>query len=307
MHQNLIPLLAFVCIFAAVGAVLLALRDMFVSKKKRELPLRQQVRAFPSRNGDKELGPIAKFDQWFSLLAYQSGLRMSTVSAAAMIIIGGAGLGTIVWAGTDNIAFGLCGGMVGAAMSFALIIEIRRRRMAKFEANFPDAIDILSRAVRAGESLEQSVELVAGAVTEPVRGEFRRCSKHLEMGLSISATMESFAERLDQSDVRIFSSTVAIHREGGGNLAESMDRLARLIRDRLDYRRQMKSASSAGRFSVMVIFLLAPLLLAYLFIFKPEYGLGLWNDPIGRGMLMLSFVGQIAGLIWVTRLLKTDY
>lgn len=307
MDQNLLPLTAFISIFSAVGALLFAMRDVLLPSRNKNQTLRQQMRNLPNLRDGKPTTAVAKFDRWFTLLAYQNGLRLSTTSMALFIIIGGGVVGVFAWAGTDNMIVALAAGLVGSALTLAIIAAVRRRRMTKFETEFPDAIDILARAVRAGESLEQSVELVASAVKDPVAGEFRRCSRHLEMGLGISATMQSFADRIDQSDVRIFCSTVSIHREGGGNLAESMDRLARLVRDRLDYRRQMKSSSSAGRFSIMVIFILAPLLLAYLFIFRPEYGLGLWNDPIGRWMLVLSVAGQMAGLFWVSRILKLDY
>ena len=127
------------------------------------------------------------------------------------------------------------------------------------------------------------------------------------MGLSVPATVQSLGDRIGQSDVKIFSSTLAIHRDGGGNLAEALERLASLIRDRLDYRRQMSSVTSGGRFSVLVILVLAPLLFGYLFLIRPEYGMGLWQDPIGRWMLLTSIAGQALGMFWVSQILKSDY
>ena len=106
--------------------------------------------------------------------------------------------------------------------------------------------------------------------------------------------------------VRIFSSAISVHRDAGGNIAETLERLARVIRDRRNYHRQMRAVTGAGRISVLVIAALGPLLFAYLFLFQPEYGQGLWEDSVGRGMLMLAVVLQVVGLFWVSRLLKSD-
>lgn len=307
MEQHLLPLTAFLSIVSAVGALLFGMRDMFRSKKDKKVELRQLVRILPRERDGEPKGIVEKFDRWFVLLLYQSGLGWSVPLALSAVIVMGLLVGSFVYVATENPAFTLLAAMTAMVLFVVIIAMVRSRRMKKFEELFPNSLDIMARAVRAGESLEQAVELVSNASQEPVASEFRRCSNQLEMGLSVPATMQSLSDRIGQTDVKIFSSTLSIHREGGGNLAESLDRLASLIRDRLDYRRQMRSGSSAGRFSVLIILILAPILLAYLFLFKPEYGMGLWDDPIGRWMLVLSIVGQAIGLFWVSRILKTDY
>ena len=208
---------------------------------------------------------------------------------------------------TEEAPVSILAGLLMMPGVMGILVGIRRRRMKKFEEQFPNSLDILARAVRAGESVEQAIELVSKSTQEPVASEYRRCSNQLEMGLSVPATVQSLGDRIGQSDVKIFSSTLAIHRDGGGNLAEALERLASLIRDRLDYRRQMSSVTSGGRFSVLVILVLAPLLFGYLFLIRPEYGMGLWQDPIGRWMLLTSIVGQVLGMFWVSQILKSDY
>ncbi|MEC8862399.1 MAG: type II secretion system F family protein [Planctomycetota bacterium] len=217
------------------------------------------------------------------------------------------GAGGFVFVLTEEAPVSILTGLLIMPSVMGILVGIRRRRMKKFEQQFPNSLDILARAVRAGESVEQAIELVSKSTQEPVASEYRRCSNQLEMGLSVPATVQSLGDRIGQSDVKIFSSTLAIHRDGGGNLAEALERLASLIRDRLDYRRQMSSVTSGGRFSVLVILVLAPLLFGYLFLIRPEYGMGLWQDPIGRWMLLTSIVGQVLGMFWVSQILKSDY
>ncbi len=307
MEQTLLPIAAFVAVLSAVGAVLFGLRDLFSSQEKKRLELKQLVRILPKNSDQDSQGGVQRFDRWFTLLLYQSGLGLAAGAAVMLFVLCAAGAGGFVFVLTEEAPVAILTGLMMMPVVMGVLVGIRRRRMKKFEQQFPNSLDILARAVRAGESVEQAIELVSQSTQEPVASEYRRCSNQLEMGLSVPATVQSLGDRIGQSDVKIFSSTLAIHRDGGGNLAEALERLASLIRDRLDYRRQMSSVTSGGRFSVLVILVLAPLLFGYLFLIRPEYGMGLWQDPIGRWMLLTSIVGQVLGMFWVSQILKSDY
>ena len=307
MDQTLLPIAAFVAVLSAVGAVLFGLRDLFSSREKKRLELKQLVRILPKGTDRDSQGGVQRFDRWFTLLLYQSGLGLAAGAAVMLFALCAIGTGGFVFILTEEAPVSILAGLLMMPGVMGILVGIRRRRMKKFEEQFPNSLDILARAVRAGESVEQAIELVSKSTQEPVASEYRRCSNQLEMGLSVPATVQSLGDRIGQSDVKIFSSTLAIHRDGGGNLAEALERLASLIRDRLDYRRQMSSVTSGGRFSVLVILVLAPLLFGYLFLIRPEYGMGLWQDPIGRWMLLTSIVGQVLGMFWVSQILKSDY
>ena len=307
MEQILLPIAAFVAVLSAVGAVLFGLRDLFSSQEKKRLELKQLVRILPKETGQDSQRAVQRFDRWFTLLLYQSGLSLAAGTAVMLFFLCAAGAGGFVFVLTEEAPVAILAGLMMMPVVMGVLVGIRRRRMKMFEEQFPNSLDILARAVRAGESVEQAIELVSQSTQEPVASEYRRCSNQLEMGLSVPATVQSLGDRIGQSDVKIFSSTLAIHRDGGGNLAEALERLASLIRDRLDYRRQMSSVTSGGRFSVLVILVLAPLLFGYLFLIRPEYGMGLWQDPIGRWMLLTSIAGQALGMFWVSQILKSDY
>jgi tight adherence protein B len=127
------------------------------------------------------------------------------------------------------------------------------------------------------------------------------------MGLGVPAVMRTLAARFDLMDVRIFSNALGIHRQAGGNLAVMLERLAAVIRDRMDYHRHLKSVTGAGRLSVMLVLALGPILFTYLFFLQPEYGQSLWKDSLGRGMLVFAAISQTIGLVWVMRVLRRDY
>jgi tight adherence protein B len=127
------------------------------------------------------------------------------------------------------------------------------------------------------------------------------------MGLAIPACMKSLSQRVPLMDVRIFCNALAVHRQAGGNLPITLERLSEVIRDRMAYHRQLKSVTAGGRFSAMLISILGPILFVYLFVFQPQYGGKLLEDPMGQTMLMIAILCQIVGFVWVTWLIKKDY
>jgi tight adherence protein B len=139
--------------------------------------------------------------------------------------------------------------------------------------------------VRAGESLDQAMQLVGEAVSEPVASEYRRCAKQLEMGLSVSATMQALSYRINIMDIRIFATALSVHRESGGNLPETLERLAKVIRDRMAYIQHQQSVTASGRISAFIIAVIGPILAGYLFIVQPEYGQGLWSQNLSVCLL----------------------
>jgi len=208
---------------------------------------------------------------------------------------------------TEDLLYTGLATLLTIALSFVVLSIAYRRVMRQFEDQFPAALDLLARAVRAGESLDQALVMIGDSVSDPVASEFRRIAKHLEMGLSLSAAMKSFAYRVPTVDVRIFASALSVHRQSGGNLPITLERLARVIRDRMSYQRQLRSVTGAGRISAMIIAALGPILFLYLFFVQPEYSQVLWNDPTGRIVLIMAAVSQIVGLLIISRMLRSRY
>lgn len=306
MDINLISVIVFASC-AVVGGALMSLVRSWWQRAPEEEAAPQQLRRLPKLHDVESVGFVAQFDAWFERMLSLSGWNLSSLEGAAVILLLALTSGGSVLVLTDNLFLTVvAAGASVAALGIALVIA-QQRRLAQFETQFPSALDLLARAVRAGESLEQSLTLVGDASIGPVGIEMRRCSKQLEMGLPLSACMRGLTQRIRLMDVRIFGNAVAVHREAGGDLPLTLDRLAAVIRDRQRYQAQLKGVTAAGRLSSILILILGPLLFLFLFFGHPEYGQKLLTDTMGQYMLGIAVVLQVIGVIWVTKLLKSDY
>ena len=269
--------------------------------------LQRELRRLPRLRDEETTGSINKFDVWFERMLYMSGWNMTPIEGALLIVlvmlIGG---GTALLVSESGLLTLLAATLMTLGV-FGVLAVATQRRLAAFESQFPMALDLLARAVRAGESFDQSLALVSEAADEPVGIELRRCTKQLEMGLPLQTCMRGLAQRLDLMDVRIFANAVAVHRDAGGSLPTVLERLAEMIRDRQSCHRQLRIVTGAGRMSALLITALGPILFVYMFVFQPEYGHKLVDDPMGRWMLVGAVVAQVTGIVWVLRLLKNDY
>lgn len=305
MEAQLISLVSFAGIASACGAVLLGARDVL---RRRETVQPEVVRRLPRRSRETDQSSLTgRFDHWFERTLYLSGWPLNPQAAMLLHVLVAVLLGGSVFVLTENPLLTGIAAIAGFMAVLLWMIVSQRRRVAKFSEQLPGALDLLARAVRAGESLDQAIDLVGRSSHEPLATEFRRCSGQLQMGLSLAATMEGLTDRFDLIDVRILANTLATHRDIGGNLAETLERLAEVIRDRRAFRRQLKSVTGAGRFTALFIATLGPLLFGYMFIFQPDYGRKLLEDPLGRTLLTYAVISQLVGLFWVMRLLKSDY
>ena len=303
---SLVSLISFASIVSGCGAVFLGVRDLF-SRRNRNTALNRELRRLPKLRDMEPSGLTERFDVWFERTLYLSGLNMTPLEGVLLITLVTLAGGGAMFLATLNEVFTLLTTMVLVTLVFTTLVIVARRRTTKFEQQFPMALDLLARAVRAGESFDQSLVLVGEASEEPVASELKRCAKQLELGLSVQNCMQGIAQRVNLMDVRIFANAVAVHRESGGNLSVTLERLAEVVRDRQSYHRQLRSITGAGRLSSMLITALGPILFLYLFVFQHEYGRRLVEDPMGKWMLVIAVICQITGIIWVLRLLKSEY
>jgi tight adherence protein B len=187
--------------------------------------------------------------------------------------------------------------VVGCFLPIAVVINLRKRRFNKFEEFLPQAIELLSRAVRSGHSLSSSIEVIGEELPEPVSGEFRIVYDEQRFGLSMRDAMLNLAERIPLVDVKFFTVAVLLQREAGGNLAEILDKLAVVIRERFKIMRQVKVYTAQGRMSMIILLLLPFALAGMISYFSPSSMRLLITDPIGQkligvglGMLTMGFI-----------------
>lgn len=199
------------------------------------------------------------------------------------------------------------GAAVGALIPYIHASRRRKRRFDRFEENFPEAIDLLGRAIRAGHAFSTGLRVVSEESPEPISGEFRQVYEEQKFGLPLSESLLALADRLSLLDVRIFVTAVLIQLESGGNLAEILDNLSKIIRDRFRFRRQLRTHTAHGRMTGIVLGM-APIVAGVgMFTLNPEYMRVLFTEPLGRLMLAMAAGLQLIGFIAVRRIMDIDF
>ncbi len=190
--------------------------------------------------------------------------------------------------------------VAAAFIPLALIAWKRRRRLRTFEENFPQALDLLGRAVRAGHAFTTGLEMIAKESAEPLAGEFRTTFEEQNFGLPLRDALLNMTERVPLIDVRFFVTSLLIQKETGGNLAEILDGLARVIRDRFRIYRDVRVRTAQGRLTAAILIGLPPFMMTMLSIINPHYLRVLFTDPVGPVVIAVAATLQVIGsaIIW---------
>jgi len=199
--------------------------------------------------------------------------------------------------------------LVGAVAASAPFIVLRlkgAKRQRQFEEQFPEALDLIARALRAGHALTTGLGMVADEMKDPVGGEFRLIHDRQNYGMPLAEALRDFGARVPLLDARFFVTAVLTQRESGGNLAEVLDNLATLIRERFKVKRQVRTVSAHGRITGWVLSFLAPVLAAVLTLLAPQHMLLMIEDPIGVQMIFGAMVLQIIGVIAIRRIIDIE-
>jgi tight adherence protein B len=182
----------------------------------------------------------------------------------------------------------------------------RRSRLRKFEEQFPEAIDLLGRAIRAGHPLSAGIRMVADEAPEPIAGEFRQAFEEQRFGLPFDDALLGLADRNELMDVRIFVTAVMIQREVGGNLAEVLDKIAQTVRARFAILRQLRVYTAQGRLSGYVLGAMPIVVALGIFALNPDYAMMLVTEPLGRFMIVGAVIMQIIGYLWIRRIVDIE-
>jgi len=191
-------------------------------------------------------------------------------------------------------------GIAAGFVPIAVVIFKRQRRLRQFERHFPEAIDLLSRAVRAGHAFSTGMEMIGKELPEPVAGEFRRTFEEQNLGLPLREALFNLTERMPLIDVRFFVTALLIQKETGGNLAEILDNLAATIRERFKILGEVRIRTAQGRLSAGILIALPPMMLLLLRSVNPDYVKVLFEDTMGLIMMTIAVTLQIIGsvILW---------
>ena len=199
-----------------------------------------------------------------------------------------------------RLLVGLIAALAAGLTPIGLVVWKRRTRLRKFEENFPQALDLLGRAVRAGHAFTTGLEMIAKESSEPLAGEFRVTFEEQNFGLPLRDALLNMADRVPLIDVRFFVTSLLIQKETGGNLAEILDGLAKVIRDRFRIYRDVKVRTAQGRLTAGILIALPPFMMAVLGFLNPHYIGILFTDRVGPELLAVAATLQFIGsaIIW---------
>lgn len=194
--------------------------------------------------------------------------------------------------------------LVISAVPFAVTGIIRQRRLNQFEEQFPEAMDFLGRAVRAGHAFTTGFELIGKELPDPVGAEFRLAFQQQNLGVPLRDALQNMLVRVPLPDVRIFVSSLHIQRESGGNLGEILDMLSYVIRERFKLRRQVRIFTAEGRMSSYMLTAIPLVALVGMWILQPDYLRPLFTDPRGQMALTVAAVLQVIGYAVIKKIIK---
>jgi tight adherence protein B len=312
MTLELVSLICFIALTLATATGFMVIRDLATPGSvlaRRSITggairgLRRPHTVFDEAPARSVTGRI---DQAFDRLVLESGHQTSPVAFLLLLIASGLLVAGNLWLTFDNELAAIGGMLMGMVIPLVVISLHRARRLRKVREELPRVLDLWARAVRAGESLDQAVALVASESSGVLGKEFKQCSHQLEMGLAVPIVMKSLAARISVLELRMLATTLAVHRQTGGNLAETLERMSSVVRDRLNAYRQMRATTGAGRASAMLIATISPVAYVIMFLWQPDHFSILYEDPLGLTLLTLAFVLEVVGIFWVIGLLRSD-
>jgi tight adherence protein B len=287
-RKRLLARLAAISATAASGRLKTLLREKYM---KELTPLEQSLETLP---GMEALGRLIE-QSGRTGPAYR--LALTSVACAGTAFVLGWMLSRLWYAAS---LFGL----LGLAAPLLKVLRDRARRIARFEEQLPEALDVVKRALKAGHPFTQCLKLVAEDMDAPVAGEFEYVFSEINYGSDLRAALLGLLERTPSVSATAFVTAVLLQKETGGNLAETIERITAVIRGRFKLQRQVRTLSAEGRLSAWVLTLAPLVLFAVIWFTTPDYLPTLLKDPRGPNLIMAACVLAILGTLWIRRIIR---
>ena len=322
----LISLLTFLTVFLGIFAINLVFTDLFKQDKQdrldvmeRELKeqLRQKMRNVVTQAGnDTDISILSanasKVDHltaasfWKTMNGYclQSGVNVSASQLVTLSMTLAAGTMIIVWLLANHlVAASACAAGV-AWLPIAYVQFKRKSRLDKLRSQLPDALELMSRIMRAGQTINQGMQVVAEEFRKPVSYEFAYCYEQQNLGISAEVALRQLAERTGLMEIRIFVMGVLIQTQTGGNLAMLLDKLSEIIRKRAQMREQVKTLTAEGRLQAMILLGLPFAMWFGLLIINRTYALKLLDHP---ELIWITLGAMFLGAVWIRKIVNFDF
>ena len=266
--------------------------------------LRSPLDEAPNFIEEQLQGIIKKFN--LRKFIEQSGLDLTVANFLMMTI--GLGVGVtvlaaiflprkLIWAAP------LAGGLL-ACFPYIYVYFMRGKRLKKFASQLPGALDLMAQAMRAGQSLQAGIQLVGQQVPEPLGPEFHMAYEQQNLGATIIESLEQMCQRIPDLDLRFFTTAVTLQRQTGGDLAEILDKIGKLIRERFKIKGMIQALTGEGRISGSVLLAMPPILFLVMLKLNYKYVMKLFEEPMGHQMLAGAIIMQVVGALWIKKIIN---
>jgi tight adherence protein B len=317
------PFVIAILIFVAVTVAVFAITSLFDQRKEQARVLRDRLSTVqkPAEQAlpdvallrDEVLSRIPAFDTFLRrserVSALQKMLAQGHVDVRAgnfLILCAAAALVFAVLGvfASGNFMIGWAGALLGFFVPYAYAAHRRTKRFQQFEEKFPEAIDTLARAVRAGHAFTTALEMIANEVSEPVAGEFRQLYEEQKFGLPVRDALVNLADRVPLVDVKFFVTAVMLQRETGGNLAEILDNLSYVIRERFKILRQVRVHTAQGRLTMVLLMALPPTIVVIMMLINPGFIRPLFTEWLGHVGIVVGITLQTLGYFFIRKIIR---
>lgn len=307
----------FLGVVALILFVAMALRDKEVSqiegrlssitgKGKGDMSSLSELSHQVAKDMDAKGAVEVFISKWMnlSLLFEQAKVEMSVVTFLGICL--GLGFGATFLCGFAGVSFAIAPfiGLVFSVLPFLWLVFRRKRRLNQFGAQLPEALELVARALRAGHSLAAGFHLVAQEMSDPIAEEFGRVFEEQNLGIPFEEALENLTERVPNLDLKFFVTAVILQRQTGGDLAEILDKIGHLVRERFKIWGQVQALTGEGRLSGIVLLALPPLLFITVYRMNPDYIQLLFTDDLGKKMLIAGIVSQLVGALVIRKIIN---
>ncbi len=240
----------------------------------------------------------------FRYMVEQSGLKITPGRLLFFMLFTGIVCGTIAGLVRHSILIGVAGGLAGAVAPFLYVRSKRNARVEKMTRQLPDAFDLMGRVIRVSQSMAQALQAVADEFDDPIAGEFALCYEQQNLGLSPEVTLRNLAHRIGLLEVKIFVMAMLVQQQTGGNLAEMLDKLSHVVRERLRVRGKIRMLTSEGRAQASLLLILPIALMLILMAISPTYAAALAKVPY---LIVAMLVAEVIGALWIRKIVNFDF
>ena len=234
----------------------------------------------------------------------QGGLATRAGNFLGLSALGGLVAAFVAYGVSKRVEVAWVALLVGFLLPYSYISYRRNKRFEKFEELFPEAIDTLARAVRAGHAFTTALEMITNEVAEPVASEFRQLYEEQKFGMPVRDALLNLTERMPLVDVKFFVTAVMLQRETGGNLAEILDNLSYVIRERFKIQRQVRVYTAQGRLTMALLMGMPPIIVTVMLVLNPSFIRPLFSDPIGHILLVAGITLQTIGYFVIRKIIR---